>query len=81
MSADLPTLSCPRCCGDARLLSGVTCQCETCRYLFEFDGDRFPISMRCDACGYDLRGNRSPICPECGHALSPAQRRHLAGGK
>jgi len=25
----------------------------------------------CIYCGYDLRGNRSGICPECGEPLQP----------
>lgn len=27
---------------------------------------------RCTACGYDLRGNESGRCPECGEAVRPA---------
>jgi len=29
----------------------------------------------CRKCGYDLRGNQSGACPECGRALTPAQKR------
>jgi len=25
--------------------------------------------LRCHGCGYDMRGLRNPVCPECGHAL------------
>jgi len=31
---------------------------------------------RCPACGYDLTGNVSGICPECGKPTAP----HTAGG-
>lgn len=27
---------------------------------------------RCLICGYDTRGNRSDVCPECGHAMERA---------
>jgi len=26
----------------------------------------------CLGCGYDLRGNRSGVCPECGRAVAPS---------
>lgn len=31
----------------------------------------------CRACGYDLAGNTSGACPECGHTIPSAQRRIL----
>lgn len=33
---------------------------------FPFQGPRLP---RCRKCGYDLRGNTSGICPECGQEV------------
>ena len=30
---------------------------------------RRPRPRRCDACGYDLTGNESGVCPECGKAI------------
>ncbi len=29
----------------------------------------------CEACGYNLRGNRSGVCPECGTPIPPRFRR------
>jgi len=34
-----------------------------------------PAGDRCDECEYDLRGNESGICPECGRALHEGSRR------
>jgi len=34
--------------------------------------------LMCGGCGYDLRGNRSGACPECGRAIGEAQRRRIA---
>lgn len=31
----------------------------------------------CTACGYNLTGNVSGVCPECGTAIAPAQRRAM----
>ncbi len=31
---------------------------------------RFPVG-HCQSCGYDLAGNVSGICPECGHTVTP----------
>ncbi|MEX0655438.1 MAG: hypothetical protein WD534_00635 [Phycisphaeraceae bacterium] len=33
--------------------------------------------MACRRCGYDLRGNHSEFCPECGHQLSVTQKDQL----
>lgn len=32
---------------------------------------------RCLGCGYDLKGNTTGLCPECGRAISPWQRAEL----
>jgi hypothetical protein len=29
---------------------------------------------RCEQCGYDLTGNKSGVCPECGHRLGETRR-------
>lgn len=39
---------------------------------------RPPDPRLCTRCGYDLTGNRSGTCPECGTPLSERQRRILA---
>jgi predicted Zn-ribbon and HTH transcriptional regulator len=39
--------------------------------LFRRDRRRFPPS-HCQRCGYDLTGNMSGVCPECGLAVSPS---------
>lgn len=31
--------------------------------------NRVPVPLRCEACKYDLTGNLSGRCPECGHAI------------
>lgn len=33
---------------------------------------RFDSNPRCARCGYDLRGNLSGMCPECGQLIEPA---------
>lgn len=33
----------------------------------------YPLVMRCAACGYELRGLKNCICPECGREFDPAQ--------
>ncbi len=35
-------------------------------------------TMACKACGYDLRGNRSGACPECGAVIEKGEE---SGGK
>ena len=35
-------------------------------------------AVRCPDCGYDLRGNRSGVCPECGLKLTSAALRRAA---
>ncbi len=37
-----------------------------------------PDEPYCEACGYDLRGNVSGICPECGEAVSEVNQRLIA---
>ncbi len=39
-----------------------------------FGGD----ALACEQCGYELRGNVSGICPECGTAISPQNLQRLA---
>lgn len=41
--------------------------------LWRLDRRRFPPGF-CSRCGYDLTGNESGICPECGTARSDMQR-------
>lgn len=36
--------------------------------------------FRCRGCGYDLRGQVTPRCPECGRELDEAERELLATG-
>jgi hypothetical protein len=31
-------------------------------------------TVHCKSCGYDLRGNQTGICPECGTAIPPNKR-------
>ncbi len=35
--------------------------------------------LRCQTCGYDLRGQVAPRCPECGRELDEHERTLLAG--
>ena len=47
--------------------------CTGCGWRFE-EGDghdcpRCGRTRRCRVCGYDLTGNRSGVCPECGSAV------------
>jgi hypothetical protein len=35
----------------------------------------------CIPCGYDLRGQQTPRCPECGAAFDPALINPMAGGE
>lgn len=37
--------------------------------------------IRCPVCDYNLRGNISGICPECGSAVPPETRERLAGAR
>jgi len=37
------------------------------------DADDDDLPLPCPACGYDLRGNASGTCPECGEAFDPAR--------
>jgi len=36
-----------------------------------------PLTDICTACGYDLRGSSSGVCPECGKANPPPQSRSV----
>jgi hypothetical protein len=36
--------------------------------------------LRCRSCGYDLKGQVAPRCPECGHLLDDEERQRLANG-
>lgn len=59
-------------------------RCERCGGSFVGDGWRPPRRHRCAVCGYNLRGNTSGRCPECGWqiprgvvpALDEQQGRH-----
>src|SRR5262249_10081300 len=44
----------------------LACGAVTLRGRFK----RFPVASTCAACGYDLTGNTSGKCPECGQALT-----------
>jgi hypothetical protein len=39
-----------------------------------------PRGFRCRGCGYDLRGQVAPHCPECGRALDEEERARLGAG-
>ena len=43
----------------------------------QFRRCRSPKNGYCDSCGYDLTGNVSGICPECGRRVSNQERRIL----
>lgn len=36
--------------------------------------------FRCRTCGYDLRGQSAPRCPECGQEFNPDERAYLETG-
>jgi len=36
-------------------------------------------ALVCEACGYDLQGNVSGVCPECGTGVSERNRELLVG--
>ena len=40
--------------------------------VYLFYRDRRPPRGHCQGCGYDLTGNVSGVCPECGRELDPA---------
>lgn len=37
--------------------------------------------IRCRGCGYDLRGQATPRCPECGRELDAAEQAQIASGE
>lgn len=37
------------------------------------------LATGCKKCGYDLRADTTGVCPECGTAISEAQKRAIAG--
>jgi len=37
---------------------------------------RKPLPGHCRSCGYDLTGNTSGVCPECGSPIAPSTRLH-----
>ena len=41
--------------------------------------DRHPTPGHCQSCGYDLTGNVSGVCPECGQKVAPMS--HSEGTK
>lgn len=48
--------------------------------LTKHRGSRAPVFPKCSACGYNLRGNVSGVCPECGTptSLRPDKESNLA---
>lgn len=57
-------------------------RCSSCRMLFHTDPElleRPPIRPVCRSCNYDLRGNTSGVCPECGWKLSEEVQESVAG--
>lgn len=50
-------------------------RCTRCARTFTLR-DSIIMSLSCEKCGYNLRGNVSQVCPECGKPLST--RRQLA---
>ncbi|MBN2562781.1 MAG: hypothetical protein JXQ75_17800 [Phycisphaerae bacterium] len=40
-----------------------------------------PSPGRCQECGYDLTGNTSGICPECGTPIADDVKRKLAANE
>lgn len=47
--------------------------CRACRRRFLPQPGR-ERARRCWHCDYDLKGNESGVCPECGRELAPLQR-------
>lgn len=45
-------------------------RCNDCENYFRISDQRKPNITRCKKCNYDLRGNTSGICPECGRKIS-----------
>jgi predicted Zn-ribbon and HTH transcriptional regulator len=52
---------------------------QRCEQLFQrLAAIQPPRDVRCPTCGYDLRGNVTGRCPECGALLSSELRHHIA---
>ena len=52
------------------------------RFLFPFLFDAVALERApgyCIRCGYNLTGNTSGICPECGEAIAPRHNSEKAG--
>ncbi|MAE63484.1 MAG: hypothetical protein CMJ18_04360 [Phycisphaeraceae bacterium] len=47
----------------------------------EIDDDGLLARPLCPQCSYDLTGNETGTCPECGTPVAPALARHVAGGR
>lgn len=50
-----------------------------CAVLLLATARRAPRTTECLACGYDLRGNESGVCPECGRLIPTPQMRLIRG--
>ncbi len=44
-------------------------------------GKRLRYPLACAGCGYDLRGNVTPVCPECGEGVPADQMRLIEAAR
>jgi len=52
-------------------------RCRACGGKF-FAGTPLPREPVCGRCGYNLTGNSSGVCPECGWAIPPYVRQNIS---
>ena len=60
----------------AVVVAGGACIC-----LFRLTRTNAPSESSCSNCSYQLRGNLSGICPECGSPVPEAQMRKIANAR
>ncbi len=41
--------------------------------------DRRPLKGHCQGCGYNLKGNETGVCPECGESIACGDAREHDG--
>ena len=58
-------------CGSFYLLSGIFSLYPAVTFLLWFRRRRRPLPGQCAKCSYNLTGNTSGVCPECGTPATP----------